>query len=114
MRKTLIIAIISLLVVNCGDNRSTTTSTSEKKWYVGGDLHNSRILEWKNSTEENKLATCSDFIAYIDKTVSMEILLQRSIELRACINEATKGIESVNNEKVTNIATLCILTLGYK
>jgi hypothetical protein len=113
MRRIFIISIISL-ITSCGDNRNTTKSTPLKKWYEGGNLHNSLIYEWKNSTEENKLATCSDFIAYIDKTVSMDILLERSVELRACINEATKGIESANNEKVADIATLCIITLGYK
>jgi hypothetical protein len=115
MKKLLVHLLFILVVSGCGNNSNPNESvTKKKKWYEGGNLHKSQIREWKNATEENKLATCADFIAYIDKEVSMDILLERSIELRACINEATKGMESVNNESVPNIATLCILTLGYK
>jgi len=92
------------------------TPASDKRlgqWYEGGTLHRARIHEWKRASEENKLATCADFAAKINKSVSMEVLLGRAVELRACINEATRDLDSVNDEKVADIAALCVTTLGY-
>ena len=82
-------------------------------WYEGGTLHESKISEWKNATEKNKLATCADFMAVRDNTVSMETLKRRSMDLKNCINEATRGLESTNKESVTSMAALCVITMGY-
>ena len=36
--------------------------TNTKKWYVGGNLHNAKIVEWKSASQANKLATASDWL----------------------------------------------------
>lgn len=53
-------------------------------------------------------------MATVDNSVGMDILLERAIALRACINEATRGIDNVDNENVSDVASLCVVTLGYK
>lgn len=115
MKNTLTILTLGLLLFSCSDTKkeSTTTST-EKHWYEGGTLHNLKIREWKNATEENKLATCGDFMAKFDNSVTMDILLERAVALRACINEATRGIENVDENETAEIASACTLLLKYK
>lgn len=88
--------------------------STTKKWYDGGTLHGAVVREWKSATEENKLATCGDFMAKVDNSVTMDVLLQRATALRACINEATRGIDSMDDKGVSEIAALCTVTLGYK
>jgi hypothetical protein len=95
---------------------SETFSTGyfqKQKWYEGGTLHQSKIKDWKKATAENKLATCADFIASAKKASNMNDLLAKSVEVRACINEATKDLVSTDNEKVADIAALCIIALKY-
>lgn len=82
-------------------------------WYEGGTLHKSKISEWKKATDRNKLATCADFMASRDNTVSMKTLKRRSMDLKNCINEATRGLESTNNESVSSMAALCVVSMGY-
>lgn len=88
-------------------------STSDK-WYEGGTLHKATVGQWKNATEKNKLATCADFAAVADNTVSMTELKSRALNLMNCINEATRGLDELNNEKVASIASMCSITLGYQ
>lgn len=87
--------------------------TKIDKWYEGGNLHKATILEWKKATEKNKLATCGDFMAKIDNSVTMAVVKERAMELKKCIDEATRGLESTNNEKVSDIAASCIILMGY-
>lgn len=115
MKKLLTLLVFGLLSFGCSDSRTKSISTPTKRhWYQGGTLHKAKICEWKNAAEENKLATCGDFMAAVDNSVSMDVLLERATELVACINEATRGIDNVDNDNVTDLASICALTLGYK
>ena len=108
--------IILLLISNAAILQNPTEQFQEKrpgKWFEGGTLHEATIAEWKKATEENKLATCSDFIAKIKKVTSLEDLKKRSVELKVCITTATKGLPSTDNAKVRDIAVLCAVELGY-
>ncbi len=85
-----------------------------KEWYEGGTLHQSKISGWKSSTDRNKLATCADFMAKIDNTVTMDVLKKRATDLKICIDDSSKGIKTVDDWKVTEIAALCIKLMGYQ
>ncbi|HEY3983180.1 hypothetical protein [Cedecea sp.] len=41
----------------------STNSAFAKDWYQGGTLHEANALTWQKATQQNKLATCADFIA---------------------------------------------------
>ncbi|NRS87454.1 hypothetical protein HNQ02_000354 [Flavobacterium sp. 7E] len=82
-------------------------------WYTGGNLHKAKISEWKVATEENKLATCADFMAIIQKDSRISDLKIKSIEMKNCIDEATRGLPSTDNMKTSEIASLCAVQLGY-
>jgi hypothetical protein len=73
----------------------------------------SKISEWKDATDENKLATCADFVASIKKGLSLAELRIKSEEMKTCIDEATRDLPSTNNEKANEIAALCAIQLGY-
>ena len=59
------------------------------------------------------MATCADFMATVDNSVSMDVLKQRAQSLVTCIDESTKGLDNTNSESVSSIAALCIITMGY-
>lgn len=122
MKKTIILLFISILFLSgCSDYSNisqttapkTTQNNSSNNWYAGGTLHKSTILEWKKATEQNKLATCADFMATVDNSVSMNVLKNRATELRTCINETTTGAEIVSNQKVAEISAACMIIMGY-
>lgn len=85
-----------------------------EEWYKGGTLHKATVKQWNSATQKNKLATCADFVAVADNTVSMTELKRRATNLMNCINEATRGLDELNNDKVSEMATVCIITLGYR
>jgi len=121
------ILLLLLLVIKCfnsheipvnptaGENsyRETNTNKDADQWYVGGNLHKKNISDWKNATEANKLATCGDFIARVKKDLSLTELKDKASELKDCIDEATKGTNTSDQNKVNEIGALCLVTMGY-
>lgn len=107
--------LLLVIAVKCLGSSSEEIYSNENidKWYAGGNLHQAKISEWKVATEENKLATCADFVANIKKDLPMSELKIKSIEMKNCIDEATRGLPSTDNEKANEIAALCALQLGY-
>ena len=114
----IVIGLLIVMVYPFGEVEESTTSSQSNnatglEWYEGGTLHDSSISEWRNATERNKLATCADWIAKIDNTISMEELYIRANSLVICIDEATKGLDVMDDEPAAGIAVLCIKTLEY-
>jgi len=74
---TSLIVIVLILLTSCSGNNTNTPvkpQSNTERWYEGGTLHKAKISEWKVATEENKLATCADYMATVDNTVSMDVL----------------------------------------
>ncbi len=120
----LALATIVLVVVTIFTSKSNNRSIEQiertykrpisEEWYQGGTLHKANVKQWKSATQKNKLATCADFMAVADNSISMTELKSRATNLMNCINEATRGLDELNNENVSEMATLCIITLGYR
>lgn len=98
---------ISNMTVSCKNE----VSKPDHQWYHGGTLHDSKIMDWKNATEQNKLATCGDFCAKLYPNSSLNEIEVIAMSLRTCINEATKDIEITDNSSVAEIASLCLVLL---
>ncbi len=117
MKNLIFLSLVGLVLLSsCGGNNSNkpeANQTTIEKWYEGGTLHKAKISEWKSATSKNKLATCADFMATVDNSVSMDVLKRRAQALVTCIDKSTKGLENTNNESVSSIASLCITTMGY-
>ena len=99
---------------NTESTSSSASNFNSSNWYEGGTLHQATVARWKASNEQNKLATCGDFMATYDKSVSsMAVLKMRAEELKTCIDVATSGSDETNNVDVTTVAALCIQEMGY-
>ncbi len=113
----LIMVVLALVLINrscdSGSSKTTKNYSTQEDWYVGGTLHKSNIADWRNATEKNKLATCSDFMATVDNNVSMTELKKRSEDLRTCIEKATVGVENIEEMPLSEVAANCIILLGY-
>lgn len=94
-----------------------------QEWYSGGTLHKATIGEWKAASYQNRLATCSDFIAgtLLDrgmKAKNMDIseggLVWRwATELEICISKGTSGHALTDHQGVAGIAALCLILMKF-
>lgn len=105
----LILLVLGIFVIDSiffsGSKESKSLTT---EWYSGGTLHKASISEWKTATEQNKLATCADFVALKNKDISMDMLKIKARALQTCIDEAVVGHNAADNETVAKIASQCI------
>ena len=95
-----------------------TAMPSSKAWYEGGTLHQKTIGDWKTATYENKLATCADFIAAVREKLNIKITDVDSIqpyahELVICIDTSVKDLDSMDAQKVSDIAALSFVFLEW-
>ncbi|MFH6969121.1 hypothetical protein [Flavobacterium sp. FlaQc-28] len=120
------ILLLLLIVIKCFNSpdipvnpterksyQQTNTNSDVDQWYLGGNLHKKDISDWKNATDANKLATCGDFIARVKKDLTLTELKDKASELKDCIDEATKGTNISDQNKVNEIGALCLVTIGY-
>lgn len=108
-----LIVILSLLmtstlsIISCSEETSKPTN----QWYQGGTLHKSKIIEWKGSTDRNKLATCADFCAKLYQNYSLKKIKILATNLKICIDEAVKGHNTSDNFQVSEVASMCLILL---
>lgn len=95
-------------------------AASSAKWYEGGTLHGSTIGKWWESTPENRMATCGDFIAklYMGGNLNLDItdidsIMPFAVELAVFIDTATKGLDEVKEQKVADFAIAGMVSLGW-
>jgi hypothetical protein len=72
---------------------------SNAPWFKGGTLHRATVREWNRATEEDKLATCSDWVVGWEnaglskrKYPSMDEVRADAVELRIAINLTLQAI----------------------
>ena len=113
--------------------KSEQVSTLEKtgEWNQGGTLHHSGALDWQQASDENKLATCADFIStmwekklfnssiqtQVKSTDDIKVLAQ---ELMTQMDEAMKENPDMDenrktyaNQKVSEMASLLMPVMGW-
>lgn len=103
--------------INKSGNPTNHQDKVEKKWYEGGTLHKATMSEWRDASDENKIATCGDFVAKIrlDSGVAYNEseILTESYALKRCI-DATQNEKNMSSWKVFEVAAVCLVELGYK
>jgi len=97
----------SVLFISC----NTEKQKMETKWYQGGTLHKSKINDWKNATEENKLATCGDFCANTYNDNSIDEIKIIATNLKICIDEAIQDHSYLDSNDVSKVASMCLLLM---
>jgi len=89
--------------------------SQENNWNEGGDLHKSYVMDWRTASYKNKLATCADWMAVVDNTISMNELKTRAENLVKCVDEAvatdSKGQQISGTLKTADIAVSCVQIL---
>ena len=98
-------------------NSENINKINSKEWYEGGTLHAATIAEWQDASYENKLATCGDWMAKlcgpksnnINKIQSLNELKEKSNEIVICVDGATRGIDNLDNQKISEIALSCMM-----
>lgn len=95
-------------------------SVKQSAWYNGGTLHEATVAEWKKATPQNKLATCGDFIAnwWRNDLLKIEIKTVDDIkpyaqEMVDFIDKSTEKIDEVNHYKVSDLASMGAIMMGW-
>ncbi len=83
------------------------------EWYKGGILQSASVKYWRNATDENKLATCAEFLAIDSNSLSLNEQKKRAHKLLKCIDKAVKDYSIKEDVLVSEIANNCIDKLGY-
>ena len=91
-----------------------------QKWYEGGTLHKSIISTWKNGDDQDKLATCADYITTASTAIREKVgesgdsdtLKPYATALVKCVDEAASGGD-MDNQKTSEVAILCMATMGW-
>jgi hypothetical protein len=104
-------------------NEKNKISASAGNWYEGGTLHKSNVAAWNSSTYKNKLATAADWVltspsvkTAVQNSGDINTTITYAIELVACIDKATDGIELINTKRTTEIAeiaAICMVLMNY-
>lgn len=103
--KNYISIFIIILLISCEDKKANIN------WTKDGNLHQASIQEWKNADENNKLATCADFVANLksknnQQYNSVEEMKIDAVEMKICIETVIDG-GNANTMKISEIAVLC-------
>ncbi len=108
--KTNVLALLAIATVSfCFSNEAAAN-----EWYQDGTLHKATGKVWRTSSPENRLATSADFatVVWKGKVSSMEEFKPYAVQLEACITEATKS-DAVSDTAVTEVASACVVVLGW-
>lgn len=75
--KSVFILFLAILAINAN-------SAFAKDWYQGGTLHEANAISWQKATQQDKLATCADFIAGM---YSKDLLVPEISEKMKSVND---------------------------
>lgn len=115
--KLLIGIIPSLfLFISCNQKNSEIQNNVQTDWLENGSLHKATVGEWKIADENNKLATCADFVGLIkknknEKYISIEEIKIDAIDMKNCIDEAIKGEAFNDNIDIAEVAVGCDIVM---
>lgn len=104
-----IISFLALSIQSCG-----SSDAPKDEWYAGGTLHNSSMRSWKYSNEKNKLATCADYVANVkDYKGDLIEMKEDATLLMKCI-DGYQNDKEFAQEKITDVASVCLMDMDLK
>ncbi len=106
-----IFIICSLFIFITGVN-----SVIAKEWYEGGTLHKATMREFLCATQDNRMATISDMVAYVtestgNKKVNFRELKRNTKDVVGCMSIGTIGIDIAEDMSVSHVALTCMILL---
>ena len=101
---------------NPANSRIKDNSNGTVEWYEGGTLHNATVAQWKKATEQNKLATCADWLVALFRENMLNIdLFETQYTLpgfsTALSNYVDKASIYVNNSNKILVRTVALEAL---
>lgn len=98
---------------------SETAATAP--WYAGGTLHKASGREWISGSQQNQLATASDWAltskavkAKVAESGDMEAIRPMADQLRQCVNVAlSRHAKLYASLPASDVATTCLITLQF-
>jgi len=127
----LLFLIFAVGSVDDSGSDSIEETSANHNWYQGGTLHSAGALAWQKSDYQNKLATCSDFIASMWQKGNFKPFIQNAIktvddmrpyaeDLVNCLDAALEkhpdtetNDQMYANQKVSEMAVMCMVTMGW-
>lgn len=64
-----------------------------------------KISDWKKASESEKLRICKGFADAFNKMSTLKIA---AIDIKNCVDTATKGLDSTNEVKIQDLVILCM------
>ncbi len=89
------------------------------KWYEGGTLHNATRAEWAKATYENRLATCSDYVASsttgakLLKAKGRDALKPRAVRMEKHMTDVLTG-SKFKQVDVPEAAIMCLTAMDME
>ena len=109
--KSLVSLIIFFIILGCESKK-----TEDNSWLKNGTLHKATVAEWKKANDENKMATCADFVVSLKESDSKKFetisdIKVSALEMKNCLDEAVNGDSITDDMKINEIAVLCHINL---
>lgn len=99
---------------------ATCVSVNAKEWYEGGSLHEATIAQWKRASQQNKLATCADWLAALWMRGNLNLNVSSINDMRTYANalveyidEASSKTRTLDNENANSVALLGMMMTGW-
>jgi len=121
MRLTSLITLTSIItLIGCGSSgggeeksRTSNSSPPSKRWYEAGTLHNATVLQWKDATYQNQLATAADWLTatkwrgYLNSPADLSKMKVKAQMLVDAVDEAV-AVENTETLHVNEIAAVIV------
>lgn len=111
-------------LVSCDDNSEQVIPADEAppvknknasdEWKDGGEnLFKGKIMDWRNSDSDEKLAISAKYLQNSDSVPSEEIIREHAETLVTCINESVDGMATMNDDPIAKVAASCLFSMGF-
>lgn len=92
----------------------TEKSSAQPKWYEGGTLHKKKGIDWRQASEQERLATSANIAVEIleDRVDDVTELKLMANNMSSCLSDASANSEA-DQWQVARLAAICAIALGW-
>ena len=111
-------------IVSCDDNSEQVIPADEApsikkqdtsdEWKKGGEkLYEGKIMDWRKSGSNEKLAISAKYLQNSDSVPSEDLIREHAETLVTCINESVDGMATMNDDPIAKVAASCLFSMGF-
>lgn len=96
-----------------------TSLAFSAEWYEGGTLQKSTMAEWAKGSEENKLATCGDWMFYFYKEKQFNSDVMKALDtygltgMKEMANTCVQMLDAASGPETATQSSTELLMLGF-